>query len=128
MQLISDSVLNYVRMVAAGGFMDTAQRLVFTPASGDYGHGKATYTPAENIACLFNARVQPDEMQQSEVYVLEADLYYALTVTLSPTDRIRITHLHGDAVPAPQTFLITGGSTARGHVLMHAELRLVTDE
>jgi hypothetical protein len=125
--LLSEATVNAVRQVAESGLMDTALRLVFTAGDGDYNHGGDTYTAAESFACLVNGRVRTDAMRQSEVTIIEADLYFALTTTLHPADRVQITHLHGAAVASPLTYIVEGGPVVRGYALQHAQLVLLTE-
>jgi hypothetical protein len=93
---------------------------------GDYGYGKPSYPAGASLDCLFQPHVAGDEMQQTEVSVITADLFYAPAQTLLDGDRVTITHLHGEAVAAPQTFAIVGGPV-REHTMMHAKLELVTE-
>lgn len=127
--LLPESMMRYMRKVAATGFVDTCQRLVFTATDGEYGTGtgKPTYSAGITMACLFKQRPAPDAQEQSEVLMIDADLYLARDATLLPNDRVKVTHLHGDAVASPQTFDIVGGPVL-GKTLLHAELRLVTEE
>ena len=113
-----------LRQVAATGLHDTCTRLVYTEGSGDYGHGAPTYPAGASMTCLFKPRAEGDA--DEGVRMVDADLWLARTATLEPSDRVKITYLHGDAVASPQTFDIVGGPVL-GKTLLHAELQLVTD-
>lgn len=116
-----------LRRVAATGLVDTCVRLVHTEgAGGDYGHGEPTYPEGASMACLFQPKAASDAQEESEVLLIDANLYLARTATLDPDDRIRVTHLHGDAVASPQVFEIVKGPVL-GKTLLEAGLRLVTD-
>lgn len=125
--LLPELTMTVLRRIAGTGLLDTYVRLVYTPgAAGDYGYSNATYVAASGAPCLFKPRPTPDAMQESAVLMIDADLWVDRDATLTPHDRVRITHLHGDAVANPQTFEIVGGPVL-GKTLLHAELRLVTD-
>lgn len=125
MILLPEAAMLNMRRIASAGFVDTCQRLVYTAGTGDYGHGPATYAEGDALPCLFKPRPAPDALD-SEVLMVDADLYLPRTVTLLPDDRVTITHLHGDAVASSQTFSIVAGPVM-GKTLLHAELALVTD-
>lgn len=129
MSYITPAQRNAQRLITAPTFTDTAQRRAFTVVSGGYGTGtgKTTYADGASFACSFQGKAVKDAQQQSETPMADADLYYALTVTLDPADRVTITHLLGEAVTTPQTYAIAGGPFIR-HNLQHVELSLVTEE
>ena len=113
-----------LRRVALTGLHDTCQRMVHTAGSGDYGYGAPTYPAGASIACLFKPRAESDA--GDGVRMVDADLWLARDAVLGSSDRVKITHLHGDAVASAQTFDIVGGPVL-GKTLLHCELRLVTD-
>lgn len=117
------------RNITAPTFTDTARRGAYTVVSGDYGTGtgKPTYTSGASFPCSFQGKAAKDLQQQSQVPSGDADLYYALGTTLGAADRVTITRLLGEAVTTPQTYEIVGGPFIR-HNLIHAQLRLVTEE
>lgn len=125
MLLLPEAAMRNMRRVASSGFVDTCLRLVYTAGTGDYGHGAPSYAEGDALACLFKPRPEPDALD-TEVLMVDADLYLPRTTTLAPDDRVTITKLHGDAVATPQTFAIVGGPVL-GKSLQHAELALVTD-
>lgn len=122
--MIPEGAMLNMRRVAATGLLDTCTRMVHTEGSGDYGHGAPTYPAGVTMACLFKPR--PEDDAGDGVRMVDADLWLARDAVLLPDDRVKITHLHGDAVASPQTFAVTGGPVL-GKTLLHAELRLVTD-
>lgn len=129
MSYITPTQRSAQRLVTAPTFTDTAQRLVGTSTNGDYGSGTGlpTYPAGASFPCSFQGKPAKDAQQQSEVPMADADLYYALGATLLSGDRVKITHLLGEAVTSPQTYDIVGGPFIR-HNLIHAELTLVTQE
>lgn len=122
----ADATLNYLRRVATGGFVDTAQRLAYTEGGGDYGYGDPPYEPGVSFACLFAAKPAPDTLPGTNVQRVDAELYCGRDVTLSPHDRVTITHLHGEAVATPQTFAIVAGPVV-GKSMQVASLQLVVE-
>jgi hypothetical protein len=126
MSYITPAQLAHQRLVTAPTFAATCQRLVHTAASGDYGYGAPTYPAGVSLPCLFDPRVAGDANDVGAVRMVDADLYVAHDATLLPDDRVKITHLYGEAVASPQTFEIVAGPIVDGNV-QHAELRLVTD-
>lgn len=124
--MLSEAAMGNLRRIGGTGLVDTCQRLVYAAGTGDYGHGKPTHTPGSSMACLFKPRPESDANDAAGVLMVDADLWLARGATLEPNDRVKVTHLHGDAVASPQTFAIVGGPVL-GKTLLHAELRLVTD-
>lgn len=108
--------------------MDTCVRLEFVAGSVDeYGLDKPeTYETAETLACLFRKPKPGEAMEQAEVAVNGGQLRLARGTTISARDRIRLTHLHGEALSPVQVYKIIGEpkQTYAGIVLI---LEMITD-
>jgi hypothetical protein len=123
---ITDAQMADMRRLLGFVYMDTCLRLIYTPGTGDYGYGGDTYVEGASLSCLFVAKARPDAMPGTEVLQIDAELHLPRTTTLLPSDRVTITHLHGDEVDSPQTFRIVAGPIV-DHDHMHASLQLVTE-
>lgn len=126
MSYITPNQLAAHRLITAPTFTDTCQRLIYTEGSGNYGYGAPTYPAGISMPCLFDPRPEPDANEAGAVLMVDADLYLAHDAMLLPDDRVKITHLYGEAVANPQTYAIVEGPIVDGNV-MHAALSLVTD-
>jgi hypothetical protein len=124
-QHITDAALNHARGLLAPMYRDTCIRMVYTAGSAGYGHS-AVYTAGASLPCLFVPVPQPDLQGAAEVPLTVGTLYLARASTLQPNDRVKITHLHGEALASPQTYDIVAGPVV-DHTTMQATLRLVTD-
>lgn len=126
-QYITGAGMAHMRAAVVPIYMDTCQRLVYTEGTtGAYGTPVITYVAGASIECLFVAKPKPDVLQGTEVLRIDADLYLPRGATLNPHDRVKITHLHGDAVESPQTFAVNSGPLV-DHVTAHAGLTLVVE-
>lgn len=108
MPLIPESSIQTLRRLKAEDYSDQVTRLVFTPHTGDLGHGKPTYPDGKIIACRFVAKPSPDVLPGADVQMADADLHFGREVTLNPHDRVRLTHLHGDKITARDYAIIAG--------------------
>src|SRR5688572_30085246 len=98
MSLVTPGQLAFERRATGETFTDTCQRLVFASDDGDYGTGTVApnYAPGASLPCSFQATVEEDANEQSEVLMIDAMLYLAHDATLTPSDRVKITHLYGE--------------------------------
>lgn len=117
----------YLRRRGGIGLLDTCQRLVQITSDSILGPDTVeTYNEGASMACLLNTKLMSDVQGETEVTMLDAELYLARTATLGSSDRVRITHLQGDEVATPQTFEIVKGPVL-GKTFLIAGLKLVTD-
>lgn len=119
---ITDDQLTHMRVAVAPIYMDTCQRLVYVAGVGDYGHGNDSYPAGAILSCLFVAKPTPDALPGTDVLQIDADIYLPRDTTLLPDDRLTITHLHGEALSVPMTFVIASGPYM-DMVTMHAGLK-----
>lgn len=117
----------YRRRRGGVGLLDRCRRLIHTTSDSIYGPGTVEdYTDGASMSCLFKPKLTTDVQGETEVLIIDAELYLARTATLGSNDRVTITHLQGDAVASPQTFDIIKGPVL-GKTLLIAGLKLVTD-
>ena len=103
---------------------DTCQQLVYGAPAGGYGQGNPTYTAGVSEPCLF-VPLRTDEAQ-AQVPQMDATLYLVRDSVITALDRVRITHLAGEAVTNPQTFEIVAGPIL-DQIMRKASLKLVTE-
>lgn len=123
---ITNEQMAHMRAAVAPIYMDTCQRLVYTEPVSDPSYNNPTYPDGASLACLFVAKPKPDVLPGTEALQIDADLYLPRTTTLLPNDRVKITHLHGDAIAEPQTFAVAQGPVVDS-VTMRAGLTLVVE-
>jgi hypothetical protein len=108
MALVPEGTISLLRTLKEEGYSDTAQRLVYTVVAGGYSYGRASYPAGDSFACRFTPKPSPDLLPGADVEMTDADLFFAQDVVLLPNDRVRITHIHGDAVTQEDYKIVAG--------------------
>jgi hypothetical protein len=126
--MLGEGTIGRLRQINDRALMDRCVRLVFTAGTMDaYGLDRPeTYEEGATLPCLFRKLKPGEAMEQTEVATIAGQLRLPKGTTMDARDRIRLTHLHGDALAAAQTYKIVGEpqDTYVGLVL---NLELVTD-
>lgn len=129
MALINEATLNSLRAVHDSALHDTCVRMVYSAGTGDYGWGAPSYSAGATLSCMVipgrDAGSLPAEALD-QVARLAPKIRFALGTTMSNTDRIKVTKLHGDTQAAPITYEIIGGP-AITHVGIEFDVQKVTD-
>ncbi|MGB0385867.1 MAG: hypothetical protein ACPGWR_13695 [Ardenticatenaceae bacterium] len=128
--LITEKALARMRNAYSDGMMDTCVRMVRTGTSGNYGYDYPTYADDSTLSCLYrpaNTKERKGWQMTSgtQVFDMDATLYLPRAATVTNTDRIRVTKMHGDTTTA-RTYEIVAGPVV-DQVLQKVALKLVTD-
>lgn len=108
MGLIGEAVIQELRRLKTMGYSDQFTRLVHTPHATDPDRKKPTYPAGESYACRVVPKPSPDVLPGADVEMADADLHFGLDTPLLSHDRVRITHLHGDAVEELDYAIVKG--------------------
>lgn len=128
--LITEKALARMRNAYSDGMMDTCVRMTRTSTSGNYGYDYPTYADGDTLNCLYRPKSTKERLgwqmtAGAQVFDMDATLYLPRTSTISNTDRIRMTKMHGDAI-TERTYEIVAGPVV-DQVLQKVALKLVTD-
>lgn len=125
--ILSNGAMGALRSVHDGMLSDACVRLSYVAGTSGYGYGPSTYTTASaSTSCLVTAKAQPERLENTQVRNGDVEIHLPLTMTITNLDRLRVTHLHGDALTTPQTYEIVEGPQVT-HVGVFVVGRLVTD-
>ena len=124
--MFSNAEIAELRSLYATALMDTCVPLTYVATSGDYGVGQPTYTAGSPIPCLFLPGRDTEESEGGQVLRIDGRVLLPLDFALNNLARLRITHLHGDAVTPPQTYEMVAGPVL-DHTGVTVKVRLVTD-
>lgn len=114
MTLIPEAVLTALRATYESALADTVVHLQHGATSDGYGDGHPSYSTALSYSCLYLPdKASPELMQRTQVYDVtgQIDLPRAAYGTINRKDRLKITHIHGDALATALTFEIIQGPT-----------------
>lgn len=107
--MISDATINRLRMIHRTALQDTCVRLVHTPqVTNPYGVPAVEYVEGDPLPCLFRAGNRQETLAQSHVPAAQARLHLPVNTVLAAADRIRLTHLHGEALAEPEDYEVVG--------------------
>ena len=107
--LISDATINRLRMINRMALQDTCVRLIHTPQTTNaYGVQEAGYVEGETLPCLFRSGSKKETMGQTRLPAAQARLRLATGAVLLAADRIRLTHLHGEALDPAEVYEVVG--------------------
>jgi hypothetical protein len=124
--MLSESTLDAMRRLHDSALFDTCVRMVYAAGTGDYGYGSPTYTAGATLSCLVTTITQDEALGSTQVRAGDVNIRLPRGTTLDHKDRLKVTHLHGDALPVAQTYeIVAGPQTLHTGVMVIG--RLVTD-
>ena len=129
--LIKERALSRMRTAYEDGMMDTCVRQARTEVSGDYGYGQATYADvAGSLECLYRPASAREKnfwatAGGGQVLDIEGVVYFKRSDTVLNTDRLRITHMHGDTT-TERTYEIVAGPVL-DQVVQKVAIKLMKD-
>lgn len=124
--LISEATVSRLRMINRMALQDTCVRLIHSPQPANaYGVQEAGYVEGEILPCLFRSGSKKETMGQTRTPAAQARLRLAHDVVLLAADRIKLTHLHGEALTPAEVYEVVGPPRLTW-VGLEADLRLVS--
>lgn len=124
--MISDATINRLRLIHQTALQDTCVRLAHAPQPANaYGVPAAAYIEGDPLPCLFRAESRQETLAQSHVPAAQARLHLPVNTVLAAADRIRLTHLHGEALAEPEVYEVVGPPRLTW-VGVEAQLKLVS--
>lgn len=108
--------------------MDTCIVLTYGAGATDtYGMPAVTYVGGLAIPCGFDAgRARKEAMERGEVPLADGVLRLPIATAVEPSDRIRITHRHGELLTEPETYELVS-IPQRGPTALVCMLKRVTE-
>lgn len=124
--MFSNAEIAELRNLYATALFDTCVPQVYGATTGPYGAGQPTYTDGEALSCLFSPGRDKEESQDGQVLRIDGRVLLPRDTTVNGWARLKITHLHGDALPVAQVYEIVAGPVL-DHTGVTVKVRLVTD-
>jgi hypothetical protein len=108
--------------------MDTCQRQAYgAGVSGSYGTPSASgWTPGATLICGFKPFSLKEEMEGTQVVIVDAEMRLPIDTVLDNRDRLKLLTRHGETV-SPQPMYEIIGEPERGPSGLVLRLRKVTD-
>lgn len=120
--------LERMRDTQDSAMMDECQRQVYgAGAAGSYGTPSASgWTPGATLICGFKPFSRKEEMEGTQVVIVDAEMRLPIDTVLDNRDRLKLTKRHGEAI-SPQPLYEIIGEAERGPSGLRLRLGLVTD-
>lgn len=124
--MLGNGTIGRLRQINDRGLMDRCVILEHAAGSTNgYGLANVTYTAGSGVNCLFRPEKRGEGMDQSDVPLADARMRLEMGTEIRAVDRVRLTHLHGDALAQPEDYEIIG-EPRRTYTGIVLRLKLVT--
>ena len=124
--MFNNAEIAELRGLYASALFDTCVPLAYGATAGSYGVGQPTYTAGDPVPCLFLPGRDKEESAGGQNLRIDGRVLLPRDFAFDNLARLRITHLHGDALTTPQTYEIVAGPVL-DHTGVTVKVRLVTD-